>query len=379
MAWTGYQIFLAGMLIVTGSINTLATKWADRTMAPGKPGGHTRDGNSTSDPHKFAHPFLQASGMFLGEFTCLIFFKIMWWIYARRSVLPEHLPGLLQGNNDFNPLIFLAPAMCDMVATSVMYIGLNLTFASSFQMFRGAVIVFTGLFSMIFLKRRLFAYKWIGITIVLAGLAIIGCADMFFPDSSKRADDPSSESIITGDLLIVVAQIISATQMVLEEKFVCEKNVAPLRAVGWEGFFGMTTLGLLLIPMYYINYRGVPIEDSLDGLYQIANSWEIAAGLGGTVLSISFFNFAGVSVTKEMSATTRMVLDSVRTLVIWVFSMVVRWHKFNLLTLGGFVVLLSGMMLYNNVLFMPLLRKIGWVSNPQEREEDTRPMVEEES
>lgn len=27
--------------------------------------------------------------------------------------------------------------MCDMTATSVMYIGLNLTYASSFQMFRG--------------------------------------------------------------------------------------------------------------------------------------------------------------------------------------------------------------------------------------------------
>lgn len=36
----------------------------------------------------------------------------------------------------------MIPAMCDMVATSVMYIGLNLTFASSFQMFRGNLIPF---------------------------------------------------------------------------------------------------------------------------------------------------------------------------------------------------------------------------------------------
>jgi len=30
--------------------------------------------------------------------------------------------------------------MCDMVATSVMYIGLTLTYASSFQMLRGVLI-----------------------------------------------------------------------------------------------------------------------------------------------------------------------------------------------------------------------------------------------
>lgn len=47
---------------------------------------------------------------------------------------------LLKGNRSFNPLVLLPPAMCDMVATSVMYIGLTLTYASSFQMLRGGLI-----------------------------------------------------------------------------------------------------------------------------------------------------------------------------------------------------------------------------------------------
>jgi len=47
---------------------------------------------------------------------------------------------LLKGNRSFNPLVLLPPAMCDMVATSVMYIGLTLTYASSFQMLRGVLI-----------------------------------------------------------------------------------------------------------------------------------------------------------------------------------------------------------------------------------------------
>ena len=40
----------------------------------------------------------------------------------------------------------------------------------------------------------------------------------------------------------------------------------------------------------------------------------------GTICSIAFFNFAGLSVTKELGAVYRMVLDSVRTIIIWGFS-----------------------------------------------------------
>ena len=42
-------------------------------------------------------------------------------------------------------------------------------------------------------------------------------------------------SFPTGDLLIIMAQVIVAIQMVLEEKFVYKHNVHPLRAVGTEG------------------------------------------------------------------------------------------------------------------------------------------------
>ena len=64
----------------------------------------------------------------------------------------------------------------------------------------------------------------------------------------------------------------------------------------------------------------------------------------------AFFNFAGISVTKEMSATTRMVLDSVRTLVIWGVSLGVGWQTFHLLQLAGFVILVMGMCIYNDLL-----------------------------
>jgi len=332
------------------SIPIHSFRWADESKSLG------RDGTVRA----FNHPFLQAVGMFFGEFICLIAFKILYFTYKRKGFAEEEMPAMISGSRDYNPFIFLPPALCDMTATSTMYIGLNLTYASSFQMLRGALIIFTGLLSVAFLGRKLKLYEWGGILFVIFGLTIVGVSDMLGESSGK-----DKNSMITGDLLIIAAQIITATQMVVEEKFVSSRNVSPLEAVGWEGFFGFTTLLILLVPMYFIKVGhtiftnpGDRLEDAIDGLYQIYNSWEVLTGFIGTILSIAFFNFAGISVTKEISATTRTVLDSIRTFVIWIFSLSVQWQTFSGYQLGGFLVLLTGMFLYNDVIIRPGIVKL---------------------
>lgn len=106
-----------------------------------------------------------------------------------------------------------------------MYIGLSLTFASSFQMFRGAVIIFVALLSVTFLERRLVAREWGGIFIIVIGLAMVGVADMMATGTSGH----SKNDIITGDLLILMAQIITAIQMVYEEKYVTGMDIPALQ------------------------------------------------------------------------------------------------------------------------------------------------------
>ncbi|KAG8225086.1 hypothetical protein J437_LFUL000065 [Ladona fulva] len=345
MAWTKFQLTLAFVMIVTGSLNTLSTKWADLMTSL----------NSAHKDEPFVHPFLQACGMFMGEILCLLAFKLI-YLYATYKQDGSRYE-VLRGNQDFNPLVFLPAAMCDMIATSIMYIGLNLTYASSFQMFRGSVIVFTGLLSVAFLGRVLSWREWGGIYFVIAGLSVVGLSD--FVQSSSN-ESLNKNYVITGDELIILAQIITATQMVYEEKYVSKYNVHPLQAVGWEGVFGFLVLSLLQIPFYFFyvgkpfsgNPRGV-LEDVLDGFIQLYNNPLLVCAFLGTIVSIAFFNFAGISVTKEMSATTRMVLDSVRTLVIWLVGLALSWQKFHYLQVIGFTLLIIGMCLYNGVSVVP--------------------------
>ena len=350
MAWTNYQCILAVLMVLTGSFNTLSVKYADQQVVPGEDG----------QPRHFNHPFMQSSFMFIGEMMCFLVFKILYHYYSRRGDSSVDSNPLTKGSNVFNPYILLIPALCDTCATSVMYVGLNLTYASSFQMLRGAVIVFTAILSMGFLNRKLGSREWTGIGMVIVGLALVGLSDIITIDNS----DISTNSILTGDLLIICAQIISAVQMVVEEKFVTGQNIPALQAVGWEGIFGFISICLLIIPLNFIhapppfadNSRGT-LEATKDAFIQIGNSGHLLMAIVGISFSIAFFNFAGISVTKEMSATTRMILDSVRTIVIWAFSLAFGWQTFHYLQLIGFAILLIGMSCYNNIIVPQLARK----------------------
>lgn len=357
MAWTKFQIGVALLMVVTGSINTLSTKWADTMTSK----------NSAGNDVSFNHPFFQADGMFIGEFTCMIAFYIVREITRARGVDSTVAPA---HHKKFPPYIFWIPALCDMLGTSTMYVGLTLTYASSFQMLRGAVIIFTGLFSVAFLNQRLRYYHWTGMILVIIGLIIVGMSDFL----SQTGNSSDLNKVITGDLLIICAQIIAATQMVVEQKFLTQYNVPAMLAVGWEGFFGFLTLTIVLIPMYYIpagmfgaNPRG-SLEDPFDAFTQLGNSPLLVTAVMGNIVSIAFFNFAGVSVTKELSATTRMVLDSVRTFTVWIFSLAIGWQPFQALQPVGFVVLLLGMFLYNDVIILPFMRARGWIHDTPEED-----------
>ena len=72
-------------------------------------------------PHKLAQSklllfYFQAVGMFIGEFSCWIVFQIYYFYLKKKDRTEE------AGNQQFTPFLFLPPAICDMTATSLMYI-----------------------------------------------------------------------------------------------------------------------------------------------------------------------------------------------------------------------------------------------------------------
>ena len=87
------------------------------------------------------------------------------------KTLSQQEPTELKGRT----LLLLAlPSTCDIMGTTLVNVGLIMVPASIYQMVRGFLVVFVGLFSVIFLKRRLSLSQWGGLFLVVLGVSLVG-------------------------------------------------------------------------------------------------------------------------------------------------------------------------------------------------------------
>ena len=307
--------------------------------------------------------------MFIGEALCLIVF----WLNSRwtadseyQSLGPEdtetatestdsltvnELPDLSGKKN----LYLFVPTLCDMTATTLMNIGLIYCSASIYQMLRGSVVIFTGILSTLFLKRVHPTYRWFALIAVFAGVSIVGL-------SGHSGQEEASKGMF-GVSMIVLAQMFTATQFVIEEKILASYKCPPLKAVGLEGVFGIASV-LFILPIMWARDESGSLK---EGLHQILTNANIGLASVCIIFSISTFNFFGLSVTKYveifcfasswlcrfLSSTARSTIDTSRTLFIWIISLALKWESFKIMQVVGFAILIYGTFLFNDVVRWP--------------------------
>ncbi|RUO96660.1 hypothetical protein BC936DRAFT_141658 [Jimgerdemannia flammicorona] len=205
----------------------------------------------------------------------------------------------------------------------LMNVGLIYTSASVYQMLRGAVVIFTGTFSWLFLHRQLRVYKWASLFLVVFGVSIVGLSSVLFPQkkpsnllrgSDNHPEEPFDWESAIGVAMVLGAQIFTATQFVIEEKVMAKYSVPPLRAVGLEGTFGLTSV-LAAMPVLYLLFG----KSHPGGYFDLYETWRQVTtypqvwGTGIAIaFSIAFFNFFGLSVTASVNATARSTIDTCR-------------------------------------------------------------------
>ncbi|KAF8136402.1 hypothetical protein EV363DRAFT_1319482 [Boletus edulis] len=360
-------ILLAGM-IITGSSNSLWSKWQDMQCV-----------ENCSDPDPRNHVlYEQPVWQTLQMFRFLPVFYT--WLTTRHNPPPVFLSSepdqdeQLQAKltppsrelRGWKLLLLWFPAVCDLTGTTLMNVGLLYTPVSIYQMTRGALVLFVGILSVIFLRRRLWLYQWISLLTVMAGVSLVGYSGSLIKDTIKdtvnlatghrasTASDPIEQDDVAkaliGVFFILFAQIFTATQFVVEEKIMTRWSVAPLVAVGFEGLFGALTILLLMPVMAQQSVASrSPFFDLPRGWYQMINTPSVLWSGIAIAFSISLFNYFGLSVTRHVSATARSLTDTCRTLSIWLISLVLGWEQLlfpiSLLQVLGF----SLLFLFNNL------------------------------
>ncbi|KAI0118857.1 hypothetical protein GGR51DRAFT_135536 [Nemania sp. FL0031] len=392
--------FLVGMMLLTGVCNTLLTKLQDNQCV--------RDCDNP-DPKKhvlFEQPVLQTAQMFVGEAGCWLVVGLMAAysrIAKRRSpsgdgyepiqstdaqadadadpnadaasinsestLLPKRSSagpgGVLSG---FGILLLALPAICDILGTTLMNAGLLMVAASIYQMTRGALVLFVGLFSLVFLGRKLHLFQWLSLFGVVMGVALVGLAGAIQPDTKANAtslsalvaEDPAAAEavrVVLGVLLIAGAQIFTATQFVLEESLLERSSIEPIEVVGWEGLFGLavTLIGMLVLHFAIGRTDAGRLGpfDLVEGFRQMVENKVVLISSFLIMISIGGFNFFGLSVTRSVSATSRSTIDTCRTLFIWIVSLGLGWETFKWLQVAGFALLVYFTFLFNGIVQPP--------------------------
>ena len=328
---------LVAMMLLTGVCNTLLTKYQDMQCVADC---------ETSRPKTFEQPVIQTLQMFVGESGCwlVVGISVLLRYFGRGGKGPAYQPvgardsseedgertdddeaeaeeangdmtssqtlvdptnvvakSIIDGEEvplERRPLegwkvtLLALPAICDILGTTLMNAGLLLVAASIYQMVRGALVLFVGLFSVLFLKRRLGVWKWASLFVVVLGVAIVGLAgalekhdtndpssdlpgdtqpggehDILLPTTAHRAllvirdavttmeAHTAAESVL-GVLLIAGAQIFTATQFVLEESIMEKYSMDPIQVVGWEGIFGFSVTLVGMGVLHAVSGRG---------------------------------------------------------------------------------------------------------------------------
>jgi hypothetical protein len=321
--------FMAIMLI-SGACNTLLMKFMVMQKAPAAPG---------APGEGFDQPYFQTLLMMIGEFLCLLAY------YATRGRDHSNLETA-----EVPKSIFAIACGFDWTATTLVNMAYVCIPASVIQMTRGAIVIFTCFLSIFYLGRRQYKYHLVGVGSVAVGITLVSLSTFINPAHMTAASAVSNWTKMVGICLCLGAQIFQASMIVYEEKIMSKYTVPPLFVVGMEGAFGIL-FGVVLLS----GLNAMHIENTAGAVYQISHCKPLLVAVIGSIFSIAFFNFSGVTVTQKSSAVARSTIDVSRTIIIWAVELAMGWNSFNMLQFVGFVAVALGTMIYNRIVTFSVL------------------------
>ncbi|KAA6321340.1 MAG: Solute carrier family 35 member, partial [Streblomastix strix] len=209
--------------------------------------------------------------------------------------------------NNYTCMLFirmLLPAILDICTGISASFAMTLAPPSLLEVLTCSGIIFNPIWGFICMRRIFTVGQYGCVLIALIGAVIASCSSFL----SKSAP---SENPIIGSLLMLVAQMCSSFQYVIEEKLMLKQHYDPTLALGIEGIIGSVLMIILLIIFQLIPGKSVgSVENTLDSFVQLGNS-KLLIGLFCTyTISAFLFLSSGIQVTKRLTSLHRVLLSA---------------------------------------------------------------------
>uniref|UniRef100_A0A1B0GCX8 Uncharacterized protein n=1 Tax=Glossina morsitans morsitans TaxID=37546 RepID=A0A1B0GCX8_GLOMM len=347
---------LVFLFLLSGTANVLLIKWANTQQA------ECNDGKL----RYFQHPVFLTMIMFAGELVCYMIYKCTYCILRLRGDGSEIVNFFTNGDQDFRPSKMIYPAFLHGIASVLLFTGLYLTYASSFQMIRSSCIIFAAFASGIQFNTTLTVRHWCAmLAIALAVLCII------INDLQRIRYDQNSLShidfnaVLSGELMIICAGAFEGRRMVYEEKYIKTINIPLMQAIGWRGIFGLLITALWGVTMNYQpaiipfndNSRGV-FDDFMDISKQLQSNHWIIVAISIFFITAAVHGYTSLCITKFSSSSNLIHGDGIRTYAVSVMVLLLQWEQLNFISCFCFIILQIGIISYRRAILMEWYRKI---------------------
>jgi len=354
-----------GALLLFGSLNTITMKIVITTSGVGLDG----------ETKVFRKPWFATLAMFIGMSLANFFDGEM-----RQAIWPRNMDEPLLGEGGDRPdrrvwkrrmLLCLIPSVFDLLATGLCAVGFLYLPASTWQLLRGAEMVFAAIFTVLFLRRRVYGFQWFGLLSSILGVTMVGIAGVgaakeqnelaAHGDASAAAIATPTSLVILGGLFALSGQIVQAAQATAEE-WLLDDNIPETQVIGFQGVWGLLVMLLVVFPLMYMlpGEDNGHLEDTFDTLAMLASNPHLVGMFCLYILSCGTYNVAGIRVTGKLSAVHRVMIEALRTCILWVFGVTVHHYEplspfgealnnFSIVEVLGFLMLIKGQAVYKKL------------------------------
>ena len=311
--------FSTFIFVVSGGLSTIVSQWQDTSILAGS---------------SYSHPAIQD---FVFELALSL------------SYLPYYLSYKHIPSSSFKQKAkFLYIGVMNSIESILLSIGLFKVGASLYQISKASVLLFTVAFSIPIIGRKPNKKQIIGVGISATSICMIGLS------SSKLSFENA------GIIIIVLSQLVSGFNAVMEEKLLSETTIHNTECIGIEGIGGLLFNTIILIPIF-CSARCDISESCLNGRREnisLAIKQTLGTYIGVTqtfliMIATMCYNISSISLNFTLGATTRAVIDCGRMLLVWVFCLSAQWEKFTLIQLLAYAGISLGIIIYNDLLPSP--------------------------
>jgi drug/metabolite transporter (DMT)-like permease len=290
-------------------------------------------------------------------FVSMIFAMPLFIFWRRKKVAPASY-------NRKMVILMIIPALFETVAFILGTYAQILMALSLAMIMKGAKVIFSAIFTVTFLKRKLEIYHWAAVGLCVCGLVVAGGSEYL-----NNSDNVGT--ILLGTALLLSCECLKAFHIIFDEKMFKSNKCDVTFVVGMEGIYAC----ILLIPILLIAWLAIPgndggsLENLSDTFYRIADSSMITGILCIYPITVLVVTIAGAMITKHLSGVHNALISVSRSIVIWALELIFfycapadladqyghGWKAFTYLKLIGFVLVIVATLMYDEDIKLPCL------------------------